>query len=802
VSRSEENTTSLSEEHGRDLRAAIDQLHKELQAGALTVDLGRFLPPPKAPHRRAILGELVKNQMEARFRHRRGCLLEHYLRLYPELGQVEALLVSLIYTEYQCRTMFGDGPALQEYRERFPQQFTQLQLLVRSQSPHRTTSGTQHSTIRPDLLPSHDALPPRPPSDASRKPSPVSKSQPMENQASEILLGGQGYELLERIGKGEYGEVFRALAPGGIPVAVKRLFRPVEDVLSQKELKVLERIRELRHPYLLQMHNFQAIDQRLTIVMELADGSLKDRDQECRAAGLPGIPVEELLHYFTEAAEALDFLHQEKLTHRDIKPQNLLHLKGHAKVADFGIARTQVHTVEHTMNPGGTPAYMAPEVWGGVISVHSDQYSLAITWYEMRTASLPFPGKSMLEAFRQHVQDPPGLSEVPEPEQQVLLKALAKKPLERFDSCTQFVQALTAALAPPGTPVPAQSLGVKVLLAFVLVAVLLAVVLSLIPRPSTETTENKPATTERETNKDKPPIKPDEKDKLPTLPPGWEPDSTETYKDEFNGRLYYKRLKREFGGHSVVMVLVWKEGPKDPETFYIMENKVSNDLYATFMEHPKALDLFHHHSDGPGFPPDLVAFPVKRRLADWKKGGLAQKFNANAKVGPFLGVAGEWQGKKKESFPVFRVRVTEAHCFAEWLGGQARGRLPTVQEWRRAAGKGKDKRDGPFDPACAPKDLGVGLENDGPLPVTWCEGHVSIFGCRQMAGNGLEWTCDIYGLDKEKIPFEHMNGVPDVLILGRSYLDKHPFTFQDMQPLPQRCTDSHYEIGFRVVLQP
>src|SRR5262249_57330311 len=64
----------------------------------------------------------------------------------------------------------------------------------------------------------------------------------------------------------------------------------------------------------------------------LADGSLVDRFRECKDAGLPGIPAAELLHYFTEAAEALDFLRKEKMAHRDIKPANLLHVKGHAKV--------------------------------------------------------------------------------------------------------------------------------------------------------------------------------------------------------------------------------------------------------------------------------------------------------------------------------------------------------------------------------------------------------------------------------------------------------------------------------------
>src|SRR5262249_27188312 len=151
---------------------------------------------------------------------------------------------------------------------------------------------------------------------------------------------------------------------------------PMDDEASQRELKGLQLLRELNHPYLLQMHQFLVIDGRLHIVMELADGSLQEWFQQSRAAGQPGIPAEALLNFFREAAEALDYLHGQNVLHRDIKPQNLLMLKGHAKVADFGLAREQ----EASIIAGticGTPLFMAPEVWEGKVSERSDQYSLA-----------------------------------------------------------------------------------------------------------------------------------------------------------------------------------------------------------------------------------------------------------------------------------------------------------------------------------------------------------------------------------------------------------------------------------------
>jgi tetratricopeptide (TPR) repeat protein len=158
--------------------------------------------------------------------------------------------------------------------------------------------------------------------------------------------------------------------------------------------------------------------------------------ESCTMSDLPAIPPDELLHYFSEVAEALDSLHQQKLSPRDIKPQILLHLKGHAKL----IAQT---ALDRTLT-----ANMAPEMWRGKISVHSDQYSLALTWYEMRTCRRPFSAANMLELLQQHVFEKPDLSGLPSAEQKVLLRALAKKPDERFPTCVAFVQALREALTP------------------------------------------------------------------------------------------------------------------------------------------------------------------------------------------------------------------------------------------------------------------------------------------------------------------------------------------------------------------
>ena len=158
---------------------------------------------------------------------------------------------------------------------------------------------------------------------------------------------------------------------------------------------------------------------------------------------------------------------------------------------------------------------------------------------------------------------------------------------------------------------------------------------------------------------------------------------------------------------------------------------------------------------------------------------------------------GTVDGKKKGDFPVFRVKVT-AHCFAEWLGGK----LPTRMQWLHAAGKDQDKRVGPYGDHKGTEDLAVDL-SDGPRPVTWGKNHVSIYGCRQMAGNGYEWTCDIKGaLGNESIPLQQMSVKRFVVFVGQSYLDDQPLKFADMNAdRAESCEESRYDIGFRVVLE-
>jgi hypothetical protein len=269
-----------------------------------------------------------------------------------------------------------------------------------------------------------------------------------------------GYRMIERLGAGGYGEVWRAEAPGGLTKAIKLVFGQQHEKRATRELRALELIRQLRHPFLLSLERIEVVDERLLIVTELADGSVKDRFDVCLQNGLPGIPREEILRYVRDAADALDYMsEQHGLQHLDIKPENLLMLADHVKVADFGLVK-DVKQSSASLVGGMTPLYAAPEVFRGLPGRQSDQYSLAIVYQEMLTGRLPFVGGNAAELTLQHLNDEPDLSSLSGAERYVISRALSKDPSHRYATCREFVEALgksatSFADAPATQPAPA-----------------------------------------------------------------------------------------------------------------------------------------------------------------------------------------------------------------------------------------------------------------------------------------------------------------------------------------------------------
>jgi serine/threonine protein kinase len=265
-----------------------------------------------------------------------------------------------------------------------------------------------------------------------------------------------GYRLIERLGRGGFGEVWKAVAPGGLHKAIKFVYGDLsaagEGEPAEQERKSLERIKSIRHPYILSLERIEEVDGQLLIVMELADRNLWDRFRECRGLNLPGIPRDELLNYMTETAEALDLMNiQYQLQHLDIKPQNLFLVYNHIKVADFGLVK-ELRGEVSKMTGGVTPVYAAPETFNGFVSQQCDQYSLAIVYQELLTGQRPFNGTSAYQLLSQHVSKMPDLSSLPERDRAAIGRALSKKPDERFECCSDLVHALKISVSDKPAP--------------------------------------------------------------------------------------------------------------------------------------------------------------------------------------------------------------------------------------------------------------------------------------------------------------------------------------------------------------
>jgi serine/threonine protein kinase len=276
-----------------------------------------------------------------------------------------------------------------------------------------------------------------------------------------------GYRLIERIGRGGFGEVWKCEAPGGFLKAIKLVYGSLDAAGddgkgAEQEMKALDRIKQIRHPFLLSLERFDIIDGQLRIVMELADRSLWDRFRECRGQSLQGIPRDELLRYLAEAAEALDMMNVEhNLQHLDVKPQNLFLVHSHVKVADFGLVKVFEGSMA-SVTGGVTPVYAAPETFDGRATRYSDQYSLAIVYQELLVGVRPFNGNNTRQLVMQHLSHAPNLDPLPECDRGAVGKSLSKTGSDRFPTCAAFVTALRNVAdpvsfgpnKPPMTPSP------------------------------------------------------------------------------------------------------------------------------------------------------------------------------------------------------------------------------------------------------------------------------------------------------------------------------------------------------------
>lgn len=263
-----------------------------------------------------------------------------------------------------------------------------------------------------------------------------------------------GYRLRCVRGRGGFAEVWEAEAPNGPPVALK--FMPTSNTATTaRELRSVQSFQSLDHPHIVKTHGVWSVPGYLVVNMELAEATLLDLMHLYRDDLGQELDPATLCLYLWQVADALDFLNARQhvrdgrkvgFQHGDVKPNNILLFGDVAKLTDHGLA-TPTHGPNTPCSRQGTREYAAPEVFLGTVSDWSDQFSLAVTYYALRTGTFPFPSPaSMSGVSRSSLRPLADLSGVSEPERAPLLRALSPVPPGRFPNCRAFMSAILAAL--------------------------------------------------------------------------------------------------------------------------------------------------------------------------------------------------------------------------------------------------------------------------------------------------------------------------------------------------------------------
>jgi len=260
------------------------------------------------------------------------------------------------------------------------------------------------------------------------------------------------YEILEVLGRGGMGVVYRAIDPGiGRTVALKVL-PPGETQSAELRERFLREARaagRLQHSNIVVIHDLGEENGNLYIAMEYLEGrTLAD------ALGAQGGRMEpaQALAVIAQVARGLHYAHERGVVHRDIKPGNiLLTSEGTAKILDFGIAHAGDQRMTRTGQIMGTVFYMSPEqINGQPLDGRSDVFSAGIVLYELLTGTVPFEADSTGATMMRILTAPtPSLAArvplSPPVLDEVLARALAKKPEDRYESAAEFARALEAA---------------------------------------------------------------------------------------------------------------------------------------------------------------------------------------------------------------------------------------------------------------------------------------------------------------------------------------------------------------------
>jgi serine/threonine protein kinase len=473
--------------------------------------------------RRNLLQELIKIDLEQRWRRGQRPLVEEYFQRFPDIALSDGTSSGLIAHEYEVRKCCGDSVQPEEYRRRFPRQGVELREALACvdfelAGEAEARAGRVSAEVRVAPPPATDTVSVidfvealraaelmkvgdlnelmlvearsqfREARDLARHAleqnwlTPYQANLLLKGRGAELVLGP--YALLERLGEGATGQVFKARHRKMDRLVALKIIR--QDLVTDQEVLVrfyreIRLVGRLNHPNIVHAYDAGPMGPRHVLAMEYVEGT--DLGRLVKKHG--PLPVAQACEYLRQAACGLAHAHERKLVHRDVKPANLLVTRdGHqVKVLDLGLGRLQRTSDSQATNRFtprgsmliGTPDYLAPEqaIDFHAADARADVYGLGCTLFHLLTGQPPFAGGSMAEKLLKHQQaTPPALeqfrNDIPVGLEAVLRAMLAKHPGQRYPNAGVVAEAMKPwagglsdgpVIMPTGDGTPAESIS-------------------------------------------------------------------------------------------------------------------------------------------------------------------------------------------------------------------------------------------------------------------------------------------------------------------------------------------------------
>jgi serine/threonine protein kinase len=437
------SAAALSSEQGAELDALLAAFERDWRDGLLS-EAALQLSDRAAEFRRAALVAMTKIDLKRQWQGGRRLTLEDYLRSFPDLGGANGVPTELIEVELEIRAASGEVIEASSVFKRFPGRATELGTLV-GRDDTRQGSGSGG----------------------------IPSARPLESAGD--FRHGSGvvpeefgrYRIQRRLGRGGMGAVYLAFdSELHRSVALKIPSREArsDPVVVERLLREARAAAGLRHPNICPVYDVGRHDDTPYITMAYIEG--KTLQEELHSG--KSLSANASAALVRKLALAIEEAHRRGLLHRDLKPSNIMiDPSGEPVVMDFGLVRTTDAADDHLTQAGmilGTPAYMAPEQAKsemGELGPATDVYSAGVILYQLLAGRLPFTGNVhslLLQTIHDDPLPPSQIKPSLDPGlEAVCLRALAKRPADRYTSMAEFAAALQS--CGPRVSLAATSLG-------------------------------------------------------------------------------------------------------------------------------------------------------------------------------------------------------------------------------------------------------------------------------------------------------------------------------------------------------